>query len=269
MTLIHRIYCYSVESKKILISLSTATLLFSGCGGGSTSVYSSPTNTTNSERIGYLVDSPVQGIDYTCGGITGITDHLGGFKYDVTKCPNGVEFEIGSLSLGSIAPASINSDTYLTIQELAGKTRNDVNNETVEKIAVLLQSLDSNNNPDDGIMINQDIKNRIALNGNIKDKTNAELDGTIRGFGIIPKSSSDALNHLLNYTKSIDNSVKGYVSTSFLHKFLNASFISMGINSDNKIITVGSFAAFGTAEGGTPTDTHYFTPKVKTKLSKI
>jgi uncharacterized delta-60 repeat protein len=127
-----------------------------------------------------------------------------------------------------------------------------VNDETVEKIAVLLQSLDSNNNPDDGIMINQDIKNRIALNGNIKDKTNAELDGTIRGFGIIPKSSSDALNHLLNYTKSIDNSVKGYVLSSFFGKFImvDTSVSSIAIDSNGKIVAGVNFGSFSLSEGG-------------------
>lgn len=170
-------------------------MLLSGCGGGGSSA--TPTDNTSTEKTAYLIDSAVEGIDYTCGTLTGTTDTTGKFTYDSTKCPTGVEFKLGSLSLGTIIPSAINTDTYLTIQELAGTTRDNITDGNVTKLAVLLQSLNDYSNPNDGILITQTIKNAITLTGNIKDRNDSEISAQIQARGKTEKDANDALAHLL------------------------------------------------------------------------
>jgi len=200
---------------KITLALGVATLLFTGCGGGGSG---GTTTSTGGEQTAYLIDSAVEGIDYTCGTTTSTTDSSGKFTYDASKCPNGVEFKLGNLSLGTINPSAINSDTYLTIQELAGTTRNDVTNATVQKLAVLLQSLDSDNDPNNGILITQNIKNAITLDGNLADKTDNEITTEITkpAIGKTKKELYSALNHLLEYTKKKDSTVTATMPDSIL-----------------------------------------------------
>lgn len=157
-------------------------------------------------KSGYLIDSAVQGIDYTCGTITGTTDIDGKFTYNTSKCPNGIEFKLGTLSLGTINPSNINTDTYLTIQELAGTTRNDITNTTVQKMAVLLQSLDDDNDPSNGIKIDNSIKNNFTLNGNISDKTDNEIYTEIKKPTINKNliDGTSAITHLAEFTKMKD-----------------------------------------------------------------
>ena len=191
--------------KNLFISLATVSLLFSGCNRNDDTT--SMDNTTSTEKTAYLIDSAVEGIDFTCGTLTGTTDSTGKFTYDTTKCPTGVEFKLGSLSLGTINPSAINTDTYLTIQELAGTTRDNVTDGNVTKLAVLLQSLDDNNNSNDGILITQNIKNLFIVDENLSSKTDSNISSFITISGKMEKDVHTALAHLLAYTKSKDSSV--------------------------------------------------------------
>jgi len=195
-----------MKKVNILISLVTATLLLGGCGGGGGGT--TPTDTTQSA---YLIDSAVEGIDYTCGTLTGTTNSEGKFTYDATKCPTGVEFKIGSLSLGTINPSNINTDTYLTIQELAGTTRDNITDENVTKLAVLLQSLDENSNPNDGILITDNMKGLFGVDENLSSKTDAEISAyiTAKAGAGKEKDVNDALTHLLSTLTS-----KGITTTA-------------------------------------------------------
>ena len=148
---------------------------------------------------GYLIDSAVEGVDYICGNLTGVTNSDGRFTYETSKCPTGVEFKLGSLSLGTIDPLDINTtDKYLTIQELAGVTRDNITDGNVTKLAVLLQSLDDDNNATNGIYVTQTIKNAITLTGNIKDRNDSEISTEITARGKTEKDVNDALAHLLS-----------------------------------------------------------------------
>lgn len=197
-------------------SLSVVILLsffsFTGCGGGGSAptdtgggtTPTTPTEIISNTKTAYLIDSAVEGVDYFCGTIIGVTDINGKFTYDTVKCPDGIEFKLGSLSLGTIIPSAINNDTYLTIQELVGTTRSNVADGNTTKLAVLLQSLDDDNNPNNGILITQTIKNAITLTGNIKDKTISEINTTITNPSINKSliDSNLAKEHLLLSTKN-------------------------------------------------------------------
>jgi hypothetical protein len=150
-------------------------------------------------QTAYLIDSAVEGIDYyACGVKTGTTDTTGKFTYDTEKCLTGVEFKIGSLSLGTINPSAINTDTYLTLQDLAGVSRDNVTDGNVTKLAVLLQSLDNDNNATNGIVITDTIKGYFGTDENLSSKTDSELSTLITTAGKTEKDVNDALTHLLS-----------------------------------------------------------------------
>jgi len=137
--------------KLTLGSIVTATLLLIGCGGGggsssddtttalspTTTATSTPTiNSSKTVGTGYYVDSAVEGIDYSCGSETGVTDSNGTFTFE-----NGqnCKFVLGDITLREIN-ASMLEDNITILED----------NITV---AQLLQTLDADGNATNGIQI--------------------------------------------------------------------------------------------------------------------
>jgi len=111
-------------------------LVVVGCGGGGGGG-SSNLGPATVPSIGYVIDSPVSGIAYTCGALTGLTGSDGSFQYDKgTACA----FTIGKVTIGSVS--AIPSDGIVTPHDLAGVSRSDALNVNAVAIAQFLQSLD-------------------------------------------------------------------------------------------------------------------------------
>ena len=102
--------------------------LVAGCGGG---------GGTTVPSIGYVIDSPVAGLTYTCGVLTGTTGSDGSFHYDAGT---GCSFTVGKVTVGTIA--AIPSDGVVTPHDLAGVSRADALNSNAISVAQFLQSLD-------------------------------------------------------------------------------------------------------------------------------
>lgn len=100
------------------------------------------------ERTGQFYDSEVEGLAFDSGSFSGFTDADGTFEYR----PN----ETVTFSIGAITVGSVRGDDVLTPLELADTT--DIDNDEVINIARLLQTLDSNDNPDDGITITERVR---------------------------------------------------------------------------------------------------------------
>lgn len=136
--------------KKLMISsvLGAAALFgLAGCGGGGGGEAAPVGSST-----GVLTDGPVGGIQYsTSSGVTGTTDAQGRFQYN----PNDtVTFRIGQLTLGSVtATGSSTTITPLQIAAAANELTDDQRQTLVTNLLVLLQSLDSDGNPDNGLSI--------------------------------------------------------------------------------------------------------------------
>ena len=123
-------------------------------------------NNTSKKIIGYLIDSAVQGVKYTCGETIGLTDKEGKFI-----CPTfPIKFYIGKLFLGEIT--KLPSDLKVFPQDIVGVNR-DVFNDEVIKLATLLQSLDNDNNPSNDINITRQINNSFE-----NDESNISLTDT-------------------------------------------------------------------------------------------
>ena len=115
----------------ILSGLSTMSLI--GCGGSDKDKDISAT----------FIDSSVAGLNYICGNNKGVTDSEGKFTVpEGTSC----QFELNGFSLGSINNIS---------QETAVVTPYDIAHDEAQavRIASILQTIDADGNPENGITI--------------------------------------------------------------------------------------------------------------------
>lgn len=144
-----------------LISVVCITSL-AACDSGSNEKYETAATETATQRVlptgpatGILVDSPVSGISYSASsGKSGSTDDKGHFNFNHG---DKVEFKLGGLSLATI-PGSL----IITPIELA-----DGNDSKLQNLLILLQSLDSDGDPGNGISISNEtaaaVKSSINL----------------------------------------------------------------------------------------------------------
>ena len=127
------------------IAAVLASLTLAACGGGGDSTPASSTKT------GVFLDSPVSGIQYTTKNAAGDTTHtgttnsLGEYQYDTGDT---VTFSIGNLDFPAGPTGSV-----VTPLTLIGGSTDITTNQTASNIARLLQSLDDDGNPANGINI--------------------------------------------------------------------------------------------------------------------
>jgi len=124
---------------------------------------------------GFLIDSALEGVKYTSGQYNGYTDKNGLFKYQHNQA---VTFYLGDENTGiPLGSANVKADPYaarniISIFDLAGSQ--DENNPQVINMGRLLQSLDSDNDVSNGILIDQRTKESIALLG-LKNRINFDV----------------------------------------------------------------------------------------------
>lgn len=105
--------------------------------------------------IGIFIDSYVSGLKYTTESKSGITDENGYFEYLEGEI---VTFMVGNIIIGSgFAKENMNP-----IDIVSGENAN-INSNEVKNIAAFLQSLDSDNDPTNGIDISEATINAISF----------------------------------------------------------------------------------------------------------
>lgn len=135
-----------------------------------------------------LVDAPVQGISYTSGNTTATTGADGSFTYEVG---NTVTFMLGDIVLGTVTPSSSTTAIITPVELVTGAV--DTTNTTAQQVAVLLQTLDSDSNPANGIQI--DVATVQAATGQLVDFTNpasvnAVLNAIAPGVTIVSEAQA-------------------------------------------------------------------------------
>ena len=137
-------------------------------------------------QSGVFLDSAVQGAAYsTSSGLSGTTDANGRFEF---RPGDEVTFKLAGVALPTAKAAAL-----LTPLELSGGSSPD--DPAAIAIARLLQSLDKDGNPDNGLEI--DVK-RLAANASAPAKWAEASDDDLRNrlaSGITLKSSDDARKH--------------------------------------------------------------------------
>lgn len=124
-------------------------LFFNSCGSSGSS---------SSKKIGYLIDSAVSGVEYTCNDISGITGSNGEFNYD-NSCK--VTFKIGGIIIGQINTQDINEDNNVLPADLFGLNRENTEDEKIVKLIQFLQTIDRDNNPDNNIEVTEESRKKF------------------------------------------------------------------------------------------------------------
>jgi len=153
----------------MIYKLLIISIFFIGCNSSS----SSSSNTSNIK--GYLIDANVSGVEYKCNDIEGITNSDGSFYFNYS-C-NYIIFKIGSVTLATMSTNNIKKDNIFYLTDITQRElRNDTNNTAVKNIARLVQSLDDDYNPNNGINITKSTRDNITntvafeiLNTNISE----------------------------------------------------------------------------------------------------
>ena len=170
--------------KKNMILLTASLLFLVGCGG--VDLNQTQPITSSSATIS---DSQISGLQYICGSHSGFTDDNGTFKY-FSDCST-TTFKIGNIELGSIQNKDIkdkNGTVYPA--DLLGLDRNDTNNTQLVSMITLLQSLDSDQNPYNGIQIDS---TTTAVLKNLNSDSN--ISDIITTAGKNPIKAEYAISH--------------------------------------------------------------------------
>jgi len=114
--------------------------MLSACGGG---VNGTESTGALSNYVGQFIDSPVQGLNYLTKSGQGTTNANGEFNYQQGE---SVTFSIGDMAFPQVSAAAI-------ITPLTLANSDDYNHMQVVNIARLLQTLDTDGDPSNGITI--------------------------------------------------------------------------------------------------------------------
>lgn len=159
-------------------------------------------------RKGFLIDSPIAGVTYTCGDITGTTTLTGEF---FCKAPP-VTFKIGGFTLGTIS--EFTADNKIFPQDLVGVRRSNFNDPRLIKLIRLLQSLDADGNIQTEIIIPPEVATKFGANAN--DLSLEEL-ASLAGVTLV--SETDAIKHLQKSITTIETFSHALDGRSFVIGF--------------------------------------------------
>ena len=213
------------KSIKILAMSVVASMFFVGCGGGG----SSSTNTSDvtppsiGNITGKFIDSEVQGLNYKCGDKSGTTNTKGEFTCTTLS---DVSFFLGTYPIG----------TAKAVARITPETLYPTNSQAVTNILRLLQTLDKDGDPSNGITLDQDkVKLLKANSTSITSKTSAEFDNISSVIGKSLVSEQDAQDHFAtrNFTQAYLDKVVFYKTGSYpqyKNKYRNGKIYFAGDN---------------------------------------
>ncbi len=145
------------------------------CGGASTGVKSEEAAPSAVLR-GVFLDGPVGGLTYATPTLKGVTKADGVFEY---RAGETVTFAIGDIVLGKASGKDV-----ITPLDIVPEAK-DVKDQRVVNICVVLQTLDDDGNPENGIVISEKVASMVSLYGkemNFNKPVRAfSFDGGLRG----------------------------------------------------------------------------------------
>lgn len=260
----NKLLCTNYLNTLLILLFLSLTACGGGGGGGNGA------NPSATVLQGKLVDSAVQGITYTSGSQTGVTDATGLFSYEKGKT---VTFSIGDIVIGTIGGSAI----ITPVQFVSGAT--DQTNSTVTNIVQFLMTIDDDHNPANGIQITQAIRDAAAglsvdftlanfdTDSNVSSVVNTLTTASTIGSQVLVSNSaaqthlSDSLFSLLTGTYS--GTYSGTDSGSWTITIATNGTISGSGSSDSggsftiggSIVTSGTLSA--TSSGGVSTGTSW------------
>jgi hypothetical protein len=146
--------------------LVVAVTMLAACGGGSDST-TNPPPPPPATAMGVFIDSPVQGLAYQSGAVSGSTDATGTFDYTVGET---LSFSVGGVALGTLTTGA----PIVTPYDFGA---------AAENIARFLQSLDADGNHANGIDL---VAAATALADTVADASIFMSDATTFEMDIAP-----------------------------------------------------------------------------------
>ncbi len=206
----------------ILAASLAAALLLAGCDGdGGKS--GSNTGIPDSEiRSGVFLDSPVAGLYYETATLSGVTDAAGRFRYRKAET---VRFSIGAVAIGGAPGADI--ITPLDLAPMAA----GVADPRVTRVCRLLQALDEDGDPRNGIVIPEAARTAAKEWPIDLDAPDADFEASAGAMltalstaGVFPPnadlpSAESARNHM---RRTLDMAVYPIDAAGKPHRFLSA-----------------------------------------------
>jgi len=128
--------------KKIMLSSILAFSFFSGCQSAT-------------QKHAKVIDSAVKGLEVQCAGMVHYTAADG----SISCLHLPLAFKLGEIKLGMLY--DIPKDGIILPQDIVGAQRDNLTNKNVIKLLVLLQSLDADHNPENGITINKTTRDKL------------------------------------------------------------------------------------------------------------
>ncbi|WP_051559781.1 hypothetical protein [Marinobacterium jannaschii] len=231
---------FNTPPSRALISLLVTPLILAGCNGSSNESGDTPAPL----QTGVFLDSPVKNIGYSTETITGgITNENGEFQY---RSGETITFAIGSLKFPAVA-----AQNTVTPLDLGITTTNPI--QVTSNILRLLQTLDKDGDPSNGITLTEDAKVNAApaafdLASN-DFATLAEIDRLVRNGGqdttVTELVSKEAANSHFNET--LRQRGKAFTPTEFTgNRFIGRiepdgtrQFFTQTFHADNTYHTEG------------------------------
>lgn len=156
---------YNLRKYFLSATLAATALGILGCGGSDTSL-------SGDVSTAYLVDSNVSGVSYSCGTQSGITGSDGSFKYQHGKT---CTFSIGATSFTLSADKLAAGKSVTPLDVFNGDDEKAIN------LARMLQTLDSDGNPDNGIEINATARAQITQPVDFGPNFDANISAALNG----------------------------------------------------------------------------------------
>lgn len=152
-----------IGARYLLLSVSAVLLLvMAGCGGLDSGVKSVPS------LKGVFMDGPVGGVNYATPTLKGVTKADGVFEYQAGET---VTFSIGKVVLGSAAGKSV-----VTPLDFFADAKGPADQRVVN-VCVVLQTLDQDGNPENGILITEKVASVTSQYGK-----NINFNQPVRAF---------------------------------------------------------------------------------------
>lgn len=191
--------------KMFVLTLISVVLGCNGGGGAGSPSAGVPVSTSSSpvgiygtgtKISGTLLDAPISGISYSSTSYSGTTNSTGGFS-----CKDGenVEFKLNYISIGTVICSSVITPIELVTSghkkySDSGALSSDQSIK-VNKMLVLLQMMDADENPSNGISVN--VTNSAALDNSAYDASITSFSQAINNDSVF----SNVKNGLLSYVR--------------------------------------------------------------------
>jgi hypothetical protein len=207
---------------------------------------------------GVFVDAPVAGLSYlTSSDISGVTDAHGRYNY---LPGDTVTFSVGDLVLGTVVAQGV--VTPMTVAAALVENTSTSAETVAVNLLMLLQSLDSNGNPADGISFTAEIRAAVAANSIDLTADEAAFTSALNtfvssvsstsGVTLTAVSRSDAIEH---FTGQVPNTLAGvYVRADENFEPITQNIVTLAMFRNGRYLLGGQHddAACDFDSSGTP-----------------